>query len=81
MSSLLNQLESPSTGMEYQARNECRGTTIYCILSLALLIVSVMLNTPEFSESVPGGSLTVAMISMIVFIFVLFLCIKQARRP
>jgi len=73
-------MEPLNTQFEFQSRNECRNTTIYCVLSILFFIVVGMLNSPGFSEALPGGQLTASLLSIVIFIAVLFLCIKQAPR-
>ena len=71
---------SQTTEIDYQSRKECRSTTIYCILSVILLIAAAAFNSPGFVENLPGGQITVVLLSLVVFVAVLYLCIKQAPR-
>jgi hypothetical protein len=70
----------PTTQIDYQSRKECRDTTIYCVLSVMLLIAAAALNSPGFIEGIPGGQITVGLLSLVIFVAVLYLCIKQAPR-
>ena len=71
---------SQTTQIDYQSRKECRNTTIYCVLSVVLLIAATALNSPGSIEDIPGGQITVALFSLVIFAVVLYLCVKQSPR-
>lgn len=62
-----------------RARSECNKQSVYCIASIALFIVAGMVSSPGFAALVPGGELTVAMLSIGVVILVLLLCAWSGR--
>lgn len=63
------------------SRKECRNTTIYCALSLALLILAGAVNSPLVASAIPGGPLTLGLISVGIIIAVVLLCLWQTPRP
>ena len=64
-----------------KARNDCRNTTVYCIISIALFIVAGPINSPEVAMTIPGGALAIAVIDIVIVVAVVLLCIWQAPRP
>ena len=72
--------EEPDYGARMQARNDCRNTTIYCVVSLALLIAAGAINSPIVAATIPGGQLTLTLLSVIIVVAVLGLCIWQYPR-
>lgn len=73
-------LKSYDRDNDYQVQSECKSTSLYCVASIMLLLVSVIINTPGFTEIIPGGLITVGLVSVIVFVAVMVLCFKQAPR-
>ncbi|MFX1367768.1 MAG: hypothetical protein ACFFAY_04145 [Promethearchaeota archaeon] len=63
------------------SRKECRNTTIYCVLSITLFILAGAINSPLIRETIPGGPLTLMLLSIGIIIAVLLLCLWQAPRP
>ena len=63
------------------ARKECRNTAIYCILSLALLILAGAVNSPLVAATIPGGPLTLGLVSIGIIMSVVLLCLWQNPRP
>ena len=63
------------------SRKECRNTSIYCVLSLALFILAGAVNSPIVRAAIPGGAQTLTLLSIGIIIAVLILCIWQAPRP
>ncbi len=61
-------------------RKECRDTILYCVLSLALLIAAGALNNPIVIATIPGGPLTLTLLSIVIVVSVLVLCLWQMRK-
>jgi hypothetical protein len=64
-----------------RSSKECRNTTIYCILSLALLILAGAVNSPYAAAIVPGGAATLGLVSIGIVVAVIILCFWQMPRP
>jgi hypothetical protein len=64
-----------------KARSDCRNTAVYCVISVALLVVAGPINSPEAVITIPGGALTIAVIDIVIVVAVVLLCIWQAPRP
>jgi hypothetical protein len=75
--------EVDGTEADYRKRQraECRSTTLYCVISLALLIVGGAATSPYFIDTVPGGRITTNFLAVAVVIGVMILCYWQTRRP
>ncbi|TFF95607.1 hypothetical protein EU546_02975 [Candidatus Thorarchaeota archaeon] len=73
--------ESPSQ-IDYRRaqQKECRNTTIYCVLSIALLITSGAINNPLVMDILPGGQLTMTLLTIGIVVSVLILCAWQFPR-
>ena len=65
----------------YQQRSDCNKTTIYCIVSIALLIASGAITHPEVQANIPGGTATTSILSFVIIVAVILLCVWQAPRP
>ena len=74
-----DELEAEAAYRDRQ-RKECRDTIIYCVLSLALLIAAGGLNNPVVIATIPGGPLTLTILSIVIVVSVLLLCIWQIRK-
>ena len=72
--------ETPSYDYEKRQETECRNSTIYCIASIALYVITITLNNPAVASTIPGGALTLAITSIVVFIAVIALCVWQMPR-
>lgn len=64
---------------ETQAK-ECRNTTIYCTLSIALLIASGAVNNPLVIDILPGGQASMTIITILIVVGVVILCAWQFPR-
>jgi len=77
----LRALESGQPYPDYQRKQErkdCMNSTFYCVVSLAVFVGAYFLSDPNIVASIPGGAITSAIISIGIFLTVIFLCIKQA---
>jgi hypothetical protein len=75
--------EADGTETDYRKRQraECRNTTLYCAISLALLIAGGAATSPYFIDAIPGGRTTANFLAVAVVIGVMFLCYWQTRVP
>jgi hypothetical protein len=61
-------------------RDDCRNTTLYCVVSLALLIAGGAATSPYFIDAVPGGRTIANFLTIAVVVGVMILCYWQTRR-
>jgi hypothetical protein len=61
-------------------QKECRNTTIYCTLSIALLIASGAVNNPLVMDVLPGGQASMTILTILIVVGVLILCAWQFPR-
>jgi len=54
---------------------------IYCIVSIALLIASGAMTSPEVQANIPGGTTTTSILGFVIIVAVILLCVWQAPRP
>ncbi len=47
--------ENPHAEYNRQAKSDCQKTGVYCVASIALLILSGAMGNPTFVASIPGG--------------------------
>ncbi|MFW9910458.1 MAG: hypothetical protein ACFFEF_18020 [Candidatus Thorarchaeota archaeon] len=62
-----------------KAKSDCIRQSIYCVASIALFIAAFLLGDPNLVAALPGGAVTGALISIAIFIGVLFLCRWQMK--
>jgi hypothetical protein len=75
--------EADGTQADYKKkqRDDCRNSTLYCVISLALLIAGGAATSPYFIDAVPGGRTIANFLTVGVVIGVMILCYWQTRRP
>ena len=77
-----NYLDGEDDQFDYsrrQSQADCRNTTVYCILSLALLILSGAIGNPTVAAMIPGGDTTIMILSILIVVSVLALCTWQCK--
>ena len=72
--------EYPHTEYNRQAKSDCQKTGVYCVASVALLILAGAMGNPTFVASIPGGVATSTLVSFGIIIGVLILCYWQRPR-
>ncbi len=72
-------IESNDVQREYDARamKDCQKQSAYCIASIALFIVAGLVGTPGAVAMIPGGALTLGLVSVGIVILVIILCKLQ----
>lgn len=77
--SRIQAIENNEIQREYDARamKDCKRQSAYCFASIALFIVAGLIGTPGIVEMVPGGVLTLGIVSVGIVITVILLCKLQ----
>lgn len=73
---IISAIENNDIQREYneRARKDCQKQAIYCFASIALFIVAGLIGTPGIATMIPGGTLTLGLISVGIVILVIILC-------